>query len=493
MSAKEFTRSAGVLLHITSLHNAYGVGDFGGSAFRFADFLKEAGQSFWQVLPLGPIGFGNSPYSSCSSFALNPLFLDLEGLAKWLGFEIPEIPTFPSGLVDYPEVSKWKMETLENMTELFWKKSSIFKEELDQFKKDNNYWLPDYAFFMALKDFHGGRSWDLWRKALARREPQILKKWKNKLEERINFHIFVQFALYRQWQKLKDYVNSLGICLIGDLPIYVAYDSVEVWTQPEYFLLDQNLRPLAKAGVPPDVFSPSGQLWGNPIYNWERMKKDCFSWWVKRFRHLFRLVDVVRIDHFRGFEAYWEVPAHARTAKRGQWVKAPGEALFAIIKEELNDPPLIAENLGFITPEVEALRKRFSFLGMKILQYGLADRSSQEHLFPNEDDVAFTGTHDNDTILGWFSKLPVSKKRKVLAILRSDGERVHLDVIKFLYRSKALLAMVPVQDILGLPSSARMNTPSTGSGNWEWRLDSFEQLLPLASFLADLAEKDERI
>jgi len=471
-----FPRASGLLLHPTSLAGRFGIGDLGPEAYRFIDFLKGSAQQLWQVLPLGPTGYGNSPYMCYSAMAGNPLMISLEALQEQqlLTDADLDFPQFPSDEVAYEQVSQAKLPLLRRASENFQRQASPSQqEEFQQFCQQKADWLEDYALFMALKQAHQGQAWNTWQPEIARRQFQSLQQWRQQLASEIYFQQFLQFEFFRQWSQLKHYANTQGIQIIGDIPIYVAHDSADVWSNPEAFRLDPKTGEAAlMAGVPPDYFSATGQLWGNPIYNWEQMRCDRFRWWVQRFRAMLDYVDLIRVDHFRGFQAYWQVKQGETTAMNGEWIEAPGEELFEVIAQELGYLPILAEDLGVITPEVEALRDQFSFPGMKILQFAFGSGPDNPFLPFNysRNCLVYTGTHDNDTTVGWFSQLNSQEQAAIeeyLGCICSDG--IHWDFIRLALSSIANQAIIPVQDLLGLGSEARMNYPSKPEGNWAWR------------------------
>ena len=463
-----FPRSSGILLHPTSLPGPFGIGDLGPQAYDFADFLADSGQRIWQVLPLGPTGYGDAPYQAFSAFAGNPLLLSPEKLIEegcLPASEVANAPSFPETEVDFGRVVAYKMDLLRAAHRNF-----APGAEFDDFAALNDHWLDPFAVFMALKNANSGRAWTEW--AVKTPDPR-----------EVAFHKFVQFEFFRQWSDLKRYCSARGIRLFGDLPIYVAHDSADVWANPGLFELDEQGHPKLVAGVPPDYFSATGQLWGNPIYNWRRLAGTGFAWWIQRLRSTFATVDMVRIDHFRGFEAYWAVPASETTAIRGEWIKAPGHELFQTARNELGDLPIVAENLGVITPEVERLRCDFDFPGMAVLQFAFGTDPQaptfRPHNYPREI-VAYTGTHDNDTTMGWWSSAGAGASTRSLediqrerefakAYLNAEGREMNWVFIRAVLQSVADTAIVPLQDVLGLGSEARMNTPATTSGNWKWR------------------------
>ncbi|OGP94068.1 MAG: 4-alpha-glucanotransferase [Deltaproteobacteria bacterium RBG_16_47_11] len=491
-------RASGILLHMTSLPSPFGIGDLGPRAYEFADFLSETGQSFWQVLPLNPTSLrsGNAPYSSPSAFAGNPLLINPEFLTE-KGYlsksETKRIPPFSAGRVDYRVVSDHKGR-------LFSKAYRSFRDrqtkdcEFETFGQEHNFWLEDYALFAALKDHFEGKVWNKWPADIRDRQAEALRRWKEELAERIEVEKFLQFVFFQQWFSLKRYCNSKGIQIIGDIPFYVSYDSAGVWANPEIFKLNSDKKPLAVAGIPPDYFSSTGQLWSNPIYRWDVLKEMNYLWWVRRIAHNLKLFDIVRLDHFKGFVDYWEVPAGERTAVKGRWVKGPGADFFDVLSRFLPSRPFIAEDLGVITPEVHQLRDRFDFPGMRVLQFAFGNDPLAEEYKPMnyiKNCVAYTGTHDNDTLIGWLyggkghsTRRPEEihkEKRNALAYLgdvKKGRENIHWEFIRLLMMSAANLVISPVQDLLGLGESARMNRPAIFEGNWEWRLKT-GQLTPL--------------
>ncbi|MCU0565780.1 MAG: 4-alpha-glucanotransferase [Oculatellaceae cyanobacterium Prado106] len=470
-----FPRSSGVLLHPTSFPSRYGIGDLGQEAYRFIDFLVQSGQTLWQILPLGPTGYGDSPYQCFSAMAGNPLLLSLEALqAEGLltDSDLAEVPDFPSP-VDFGWVIYVKLPLLRKACDTFQTEATPQQQQaFNEFCQSAD-WLEDYAFFMALKSFHSGASWTTWDAAIAQRKPEALEEWQQKLAADIQYHKFLQFKFFQQWTALKQYANEQGIQILGDLPIYVAHDSAEVWAHPEYFCLDEETGAAAlMAGVPPDYFSATGQLWGNPIYNWERLQQENFSWWIQRFQVLLACVDLIRIDHFRGFEAYWAVPLGEETAVNGEWQQAPGEALFLRLQAELGNLPIIAEDLGFITPEVEALRDQFGFPGMKILQFAYDSGSDNPYLPFNyvHNSVVYTGTHDNNTTVGWFEERSPEEQQRVTQYFQCVSHQgIHWDLIRVALSSISNQAITPLQDLLGLGTACRMNSPGQAERNWGWR------------------------
>ncbi len=489
-----FPRASGVLLHPTSLPGPHGSGDFGANAYHFVDWLVAAGQKLWQILPLGGIGPGNSPYMSTSAFAGNVLLIDLAELQRrgWLTAE--EI-TPPAGLAEqrlnFASVVPFRMDRLARAAQRFAAQASAEERaDLQAFCERHADWLPEHVLFMTLAEQHNWRDWSSWDAPLAARNPVALAAARQIHAERIAFWTFCQWCFFRQWLALKAYANGKGIAVIGDAPIFIAHQSAEVWARPELFQLDARGRPSVVAGVPPDVFSETGQRWGNPLYRWEAHARDGYAWWVQRIRRIFELVDIVRIDHFRGFAGYWEIPASEATAVKGRWLPGPGEALFEAIARELGPLPIIAEDLGVITPDVVALRRKFAFPGMRILQFAFEGGSGNAYLPHNHepDTVVYTGTHDNDTTPGWWHSLDEPQRARVRDYLGSAAHEIHWDLIRAACASVADTVVHPMQDVLGLGGEHRMNLPGRGEGYWEWRF-AWSQVRPEhAQRLAHLAQ-----
>ena len=490
-------RSSGILLHPTSLPGPFGVGDLGPEAFRFADWLAAAGQRLWQVLPLGPVGYGESPYQLFSAFAGNPLLISPELLVEE-GYldpaDLTGAPAFSADRADFEQVIPWKFDLLRKAFGQFQTladsapANSTPHADLAAFVKRQAAWLPAFSRFMALKAANGGRMWTEWDPA-ARPEPDA-----------VEFHQFLQFHFFRQWCALKAYCAARGIRMMGDLPIYVSADSADVWERPELFDFT------AVAGVPPDYFSATGQLWGNPLYRWDAMKADGYHWWIERVRAALAMFDLVRVDHFRGFEAYWAVPAGEPTAEHGQWIKAPGAELFRALQDALGPLPVVAENLGVITPEVEALRNQFGFPGMAILQFAFGKDDQARSFKPHNyvrNLVAYSGTHDNDTVMGWWKSQGgdstrtaadiAEEKAHACAYLAAGGSEMNWTLIRVLMASVAETVLFPAQDVLGLGSEARMNTPAVASGNWRWRAQPGAFTPEQAERLREMARTYERI
>lgn len=497
------------MLHPTSLPGPHGIGDLGAEARRFVDFLGAAGQRLWQVLPLGPTGYGDSPYQCFSAWAGNPLLISLASLAEkgWLDDSALNAPEFPEDRVDFERLVPWKTALLESAAKGFFERASAEdRASYGNFSQKNAHWLDDFTLFTALKRQHEGVSWTHWEPGARDRKPHALTKWREQLGEPIATQKFLQFVFYQQWHELRQYAGERSVRIMGDLPIYVAHDSADVWANRQYFHLDAQGNSTVVSGVPPDYFSKTGQLWGNPIYRWDVLAQDGYAWWLDRFRATFELVDMVRLDHFRGFEAYWEVPASESTAVNGRWVKGPGSALFRVVRAVLGELPFVAENLGVITPEVEAIREEFGFPGMAVLQFAFGTDPQaptfRPHNYPREV-VAYTGTHDNDTTVGWWtsegqrdstrSDQDIRRERDfAMRYLNTDGKEIHWTFIRALEASVADTVLIPMQDVLGLGTEARMNQPATLGGNWRWRCRS-EALAPeIAARLRELVELYDR-
>jgi len=493
----DISRSSGILLHPSSLPGPYGIGEIGPEAHRWLDQLAEMGQRLWQTLPLGPTGYGNSPYQSLSSFAGNPLLISLDMLRNdgvLLPQDLTMMPTFPEDRVEFGSVIEVRSAFLKLAARRFLDQcrcSPLLRRAFDVYCDRETAWLDDFALFIALKQEQGQRSWAQWPRGLALRDPQSLAEARARCADEIEEVKVLQFFFHRQWQRLRLRARELDITLIGDIPIFAAHDSADVWANPGLFQLDEQGQPKVVAGVPPDYFSATGQRWGNPLYQWSAHQADGFAWWKTRMRRVFELVDVVRIDHFRGFAAYWEIPVVEPTAINGMWVEAPGDELFAALKDELGDVPVIAEDLGIITPDVVALRERHGFPGMKVMQFAFgADTLAEEYVPENypDDCVAYTGTHDNDTVLGLFrseagedstrtAEDVEAERRTILEYTGTDGSELNWDYITRVWQSDARLAVAPLQDVLGLGSEARMNAPGQLGDFWTWRF-TWDQLHP---------------
>ncbi|MHB8862003.1 MAG: 4-alpha-glucanotransferase [Pirellulaceae bacterium] len=480
-------RTSGILLHPTSLPGPNGIGSLGLASYRFVDFLVRAQQTLWQILPLSPPGFGHSPYSAYCSVAGNPMLISLNQLVHagdLLNDETTGMAQADPSQVDYETVRDWKLPRLEQAARRFLRHASgERRQRFDEFCERHADWLDDYVLFMAIKEEFDrravaervwGASWNTyWDKDIARREPSALERWQRKLEERLLMHRVWQYYFFEQWSALRQYANQRGIVLVGDMPIFVALDSSDVWVNPHLFTLDRHLQERLVAGVPPDYFSQTGQRWGNPLYDWDAMQAEGFAWWIRRFRALLELVDIVRIDHFRGFAACWAIPACERTAVHGQWMEVPGERLFNTLAGQIGQLPFLAEDLGVITPDVERLRDQFGFPGMKLLQVGLEDIEPDNWHLPEHhtyNSVVYPGTHDNNTTIGWYSALSAAKREAITRYLGASLQDPAWDLLRLCHKSPARAAVVPMQDLLRLGSEARMNTPATTTGNWRWRL-----------------------
>lgn len=467
-------RGSGILMHITSLPSSDGIGTFGKEAYKFIDFLEKSGQKYWQVLPLGPTGYGDSPYQSFSSFAGNPYFIDLdiiieEGLLNKDDTENIDFGDDPV-TVDYEKICKNKMALLKKAYE---HSKNKYNDKILKFKEKNSNWLEEYGLYMSLKGYFGLKSWVEWDHDIKFRKQESITYYTNVLRDDINFWIFLQYLFYKQWLDLKQYGNKKGIKVIGDIPIYIAEDSVDTWVNSEIFLLDKEKKPIKVAGCPPDAFSETGQLWGNPIYRWDILEKRGFDWWIERIKNNCRLYDLIRIDHFRGLESYWEIPYGDDTAINGRWVKGPGMKLFNAIKESLGDVNIIVEDLGFLTREVIDLRKKTGYPGMKVLQFAFDRREESDYLPHNYDKncVVYTGTHDNDTVNGWLENADRQDIEYAIKYLRlTEEEGYNWGFIRGAWSSVADIAIAQMQDFLALGSEARINIPSTIGGNWKWRV-----------------------
>ncbi len=468
----EKKRHAGVLLHPTSLPGAGGIGTLGKELFDFLLLISKAGFSLWQILPLTPPAAGNSPYSSYSAFAGNHLLIDLQQLVEEGDLAQEQLKeSFPRDIVDFERLIPWKEELLHRAADNFFSRGGIESQEEFRDFCNSTYWLNDYAMFMSLKLKYCNSPWYSWPVDLVKRDQTALQQASRELEPEIEQQKYLQWQFFRQWSVVRKKANQSGISIVGDLPIFVAQDSADVWCNQGLFLLDDTGGPAVVAGVPPDYFSSTGQLWGNPLYNWDAMEQEGYAWWIARFRQMLELFDLIRIDHFRGFEAAWHVPANFKTAENGSWVPGPGEFFFEKVRVALGSLPFIAEDLGFITPEVEALRDRFNLPGMKILQFAFDSDSYNPYLPHNHNPNSFvyTGTHDNDTSRGWFDKLSPKTVKHIYDYLGLPGENPVKDLIKVAMMSVASSAIIPMQDLLDLPSEARMNCPGVALGNWSWR------------------------
>lgn len=485
-------RRNGMLLPIASLPSPYGIGGFSKEAYEFIDLLEETGQKLWQILPLGPTSYGDSPYQSFSTFAGNPYFIDLDTLVEkgWLTKEACEASDYGDNesYIDYGRIYNSRFVLLK---QAFLNSDILSDEKFTEFCKDNQHWLPDYALYMALKNQNDGKSWIEWEEEIRLRKPEAVECYKRELEEECNFYEFLQYEFHEQWTKVKEYAHEKGIQIVGDVPIYVAFDSADTWANPELFQLDEKNLPLGVAGCPPDAFSATGQLWGNPLYNWAYHKKTGYDWWLKRIAYCFDLYDIVRIDHFRGFDEYYSIPYGDETAVNGHWEKGPGMDLFNMVKEKLGELDIIAEDLGFLTESVFQLLKDSGYPGMKVLQFAFDPSEDSDYLTYKyqRNCVVYTGTHDNDTTAGWFEKLSDGDKEIALRYMNSfytPKEEQHWDLIALAMRSTADTCIIPVQDFLGLGSEARINMPSTLGDNWKWRMTK-------GAFSEELKEKIRRM
>jgi 4-alpha-glucanotransferase len=500
-------RSSGLLLHVTSLPSHGGIGDLGPAAYAFADFLAAAKQQWWQVLPLGPTGYGNSPYAGLSAFAGNPLLVSLEFLAEWGWLDRERLGELPGheGHVDFEAVSARKLPLLEEAARNFLARRANHEEQGEQwerferFRAANAGWLTDWALYSVLRRKFGYACWNEWPEAVARREPEALAAARKELAAEIAVAEAIQFAFDEQWMRLRNYCAERGIRFLGDIAIFVNFDSADVWAYPEIFDLDEKLSPVRVAGVPPDYFSATGQRWGNPLYRWDVLERQGFAWWVERVRRARVLYDAMRLDHFRGFEAYWSIPAEEETAVNGEWVKAPGDALFETLARELGELPFLAEDLGVITPEVDALRERFGLPGMRVLQFGFSGRGAHMHL-PHRyerNSVVYTGTHDNDTTRGWWEHGASREEKAAVEVYLHPGldaseHGVVWAMIRAAATSVADICLYPVQDVLELGSEARMNVPARAKGNWGWRVGEGAWNDDVAAKLALLTEVTDR-
>lgn len=484
----QFPRESGILMHITSLPGRYGMGDLGPGAFEFADALVDMGQHLWQILPHGLTGYGDSPYQSFSTFAGNPLFISLEMLVEdglLHPTALTRFPHFPPDTVDYGPVIEARTAVLRSVCRSFERKASpTQRQSFVEFCERNSEWLEDFSLFMALKEAHNLEPWHTWEPELVRRDPEALVHARRHHRTAIRNAKILQWLFDEQWRHLRHYCHERGIKIVGDIPIFVAHDSADAWANPELFYINKDGSCSVVAGVPPDYFSATGQLWGNPLYRWDVHKAQDYKWWVARLLKIFEMVDIVRIDHFRGFAGYWEIPGDAETAINGRWVPGPGSDLFTALLRQMGDMPIIAEDLGVITPDVDALRDQFNLPGMRVLQFAFGNDAKAAEYRPESyppNCVVYTGTHDNDTTVGWFRSEPgdgstrsreeiEAERNSILQYLGSDGHEIHWDLIALALRSNANTAVFPMQDLLGLGTGARMNVPGTKSGNWRWRL-----------------------
>lgn len=485
-------RACGILLHPTSLPGKYGIGSLGKTAFEFIDFLVKAKQRYWQILPLGPTGYADSPYQCFSAHAGNPNLIDLDLLvkAKLLYTEdLDDFPHFPENTISYDAVQHARLPLLKKAFQAF----TMYADNTEKlayrnFLKDNVRWINDYALFRAIKANRNQKPWYLWEPALKMREAESIKTIQALLHEEIDFHKFMQFLFFRQWQAVKDYAHKNKVKIIGDIPLYVALDSADSWANPEIFEFDAERNPIRVGGVPPDYFSETGQLWGNPLFRWDVLKKTGYSWWIDRIKTNLFLYDIIRIDHFRGFAAYWAVPYGEKTAIKGEWIPCPGKDFFQTLQSQFSQLPIIAEDLGVITPDVEELRDGFGLPGMKILQFAFDSSEANDYIPHNysKNCIVYTGTHDNDTVIGWFSAATAEDKKYMLDYVNAPETDIHWTFIRLAWASVAYTAIVPMQDLLGLDSTARMNLPGTTQHNWQWRARSNDFSQALAEKLAHL-------
>jgi len=487
-------RSSGILLHPTSLPGKYGIGTLGREAMIFIDFLVKAKQKIWQILPLGPTGYADSPYQCFSSNAGNPLLIDFDQLASeglLTGEDLRKADVFPDGPVDYGKVIMMKYPLLKKAEKVFNEKARPeYQKDYQLFCLNNASWLDDYSLFISIKEHFGLRPWFEWEPELKMRNKSVLKHYQNLFTENIEFQKFIQFIFFRQWSMIREYAQKHDILIMGDIPLYVAHDSVDAWMYPEIFQFDEKKDPIAVGGVPPDYFSETGQLWGNPLYRWDALKDAGYSWWIQRIKANLVLFDMIRIDHFRGFAGYWSVPFGEKTAIKGKWVPGPGKDLFLAIRNELGDVRIVAEDLGVMTEDVEDLRDSFGFPGMKILQFAFDSSESNDYLPYNflQNCIVYTGTHDNDTIIGWFKKAKKEDRASVLEYMNTTAENIHWDFIRLAWASVAKMAIVPMQDLLGLGTEARMNLPGTTINNWMWRMKEGQMTNDLAERLGRMTE-----
>ncbi|WP_319202951.1 4-alpha-glucanotransferase [uncultured Ilyobacter sp.] len=496
----EFQRSSGIIMHISSLHGKYGIGDLGRPAYEFVDFIADAGQKLWQILPMGPTGYGDSPYQSFSAFAGNHYFIDMESLVEKGFLEESDLTSLIDGnieeSVDFGLIHREKMRLLRRAYDSYLQTEQW--EEVEEFKKNSEYWIEDYCLFMALKKNFGFTQWQKWPKDFRYMKKSVIKETEMDLCYEMEFHLFLQYIFYEQWQKLKNYANSKDIKIIGDIPIFVASDSVDAWSKSKMFLFDKYKRPKKLSGAPPDMFSKDGQFWGNPLYDWNYMEKTGYRWWLERVKNSFNLYDTIRIDHFRGFESFWTVRYGKKTARKGRWEKGPGMKLFGKINRSLGELPIIAEDLGFLTPKVRELLRDSGYPGMKILEFAFDTNSENEYLphrYP-KNCVAYTGTHDNDTVIGWYRGLDDFYRgicdRYLKNMPEVESEEINWKCIEAIWSSRAVMTITQMQDVIGLGSEARMNFPATSWGNWKWRIKKEDLKKETALRLKKITEKYNR-
>ena len=491
-------RTSGIILHPTSFPGPDGIGDLGPQAYAWVDFLESSGCTIWQTLPLGPTGYGDSPYQCFSAFAGNPYMISTtllwdEGLLSAEDFA--DRPNFPLRSVDFGAAIPWKLKILKRAFDKFMAAEGPEKPEFKAFCEENSGWLNDYVLFMAIKNSNGGAAWQSWDPALKKRDPEALAKFREENAGEVRFQEFLQYCFFKQWENLKRYTHEKGIMIIGDIPIFVSMDSADVWSHPDLFYLDMEGNPTVVAGVPPDYFSPTGQLWGNPIYRWPVHQEQGFSWWMDRIRGTLKLCDLIRLDHFRGFGGYWEIPAGSPTAETGRWVECPGDAFLTKVQETFGDLPIIAEDLGEISEDVSDLRLKYGLPGMKILQFAFSDDPDNLFLPSNyvPNFVAYTGTHDNETTAGWFANADKKSQDFAMKYLGSDGSHFAWDAIRAVWRSVAVYAIAPLQDFLELGNEARMNFPGKMFGNWSFRYINSDLTPDLAFRILDINRTYNRI
>ena len=490
-------RSSGILMHISSLYGEFGIGSLGKEAYKFIDFLKKSGQKYWQILPIGHTSYGDSPYQCFSAFAGNPYFIDLDFLQEEGLLDKEDYNNIDFGKkedeIDYGTIFLARQNILKIAFERF---NKLIRSDFEIFKEKNKFWLDDYSLYMAVKEHFNLKSWQEWDKDIRIREPLAIEKYNFILKSKIEYWNFIQYKFFEQWGKLKAYANKNEISIIGDIPIYVAEDGSDVWSNTQMFKIDEYMKPMVVSGCPPDSFSKTGQLWGNPIYNWEKLEDDNYSWWILRIKESFKLYDVVRIDHFRGFESYWEVPYGDKTAENGKWVKGPGMKLINTIKNELGDLNIIAEDLGYLTEEFFKFKKETGYPGMKVLQFAFSGEDSEylPHNY-NTQCIAYTGTHDNDTIKGWIEdtgdNIEVKSAKNYLQLTREEG--YNFGFIRGVWSSVSYLAIAPMQDFLNLGNEARINLPSTLGGNWQWRVKEDQLSNELAEKIYELTKRYGRV
>lgn len=493
-----FPRSSGTLVHPTSFPGKYGIGELGYEARTFIDFLAKSHQKIWQILPLTPTGYGNSPYASYSAFAGNAYLISVDLLVEKGLLTATEAKTAelePGSKALYEQAFTHKDKLFKLAASRFYAQNSPDQvKKFKLFKKQHKHWLDDYSLFMACSLFYNKQSWNTWPSAIAQRQPEALKQARKDHKEEIALQDWLQFEFSEQWLSLKEYANKKGVRVIGDIPIFVDHNSADVWANPQYFEIDKKGNRKLVAGVPPDYFSETGQLWGNPLYKWKKLEEDGFSWWIERFKHMFTTCDAIRVDHFRGFEAYWEVKATEKTAEKGRWVKGPGEKLFDTILEKCGELPIIAEDLGFITEGVQKLRDKYNFPGMKIIQFAF-DADAKNVFLPHnypQNSVAYSGTHDNDTSLGWYNTAPKKEQHNARVYTRSDGNAINWEFIRLGMFSVADQAIFPLQDFMNLGSEGRMNIPGTSSNNWLWRYTDAELKEVDVDRISDLIKQTNR-